>query len=330
MSTQRAPSLLALRAFEAAARRLSFTDAARELHVSQAAISRHVRGLEQDVGRELFKRLHRAVELTTAGRQLANELSAGFQRIQRAVEAVRNIPARRLRVSSEPGFAARCLVPRLERFSSAHPDIELELETSIELRELGRETDVAIRYIEAGSRLPRLRHRRLFPVEGIPVIAGSRRRSAKWREDVAVLGNRLLHDDSGKAWRSWFEAAGLEGFEQARHLYFTDYSLTLTAAMRGQGIALGTAAFIESELRTGRLVPLGHTRVHLGEYLLLESDERSTAAVRQAFVGWLAGEFGTSRAPTEHESGARSAGRASQVAGGRGLRSRRSRNIPGY
>ena len=92
MPAQRPPSLLALRAFEAAARRLSFTEAARELHVSQAAISRHVRGLEKDVGRELFRRLHRAVELTESGRLFAAELTGGFLRIQRAVEAVRGVP----------------------------------------------------------------------------------------------------------------------------------------------------------------------------------------------------------------------------------------------
>lgn len=290
-STHRFPSLLALRAFEAAARRLSFTEAARELHVSQAAVSRHVRGLEQDVGRQLFRRLHRAVELTMAGKHLAAELTAGFLQIQRAVETTRKIHAHRLRVSCEPAFAARWLVPRLERFSDAHPDIELELETSLELRILGSETDIAIRYIDTGGRPPRTRQRRLFSMEGVPVIAGRRYRFAQQHDDSAVLGHRLLHDDNGKAWRSWFTAAGLDGFEQARHIYFTDYSLALAAAMRGQGTALGTVAFIESELRTGRLVQLGHTRVPFGEYLLLQSNERPTASVREAFVKWITGEI---------------------------------------
>ena len=287
MPTPRPPSLLALRAFEAAARRLSFTEAARELHVSQAAISRHVRGLEKDVGRELFRRLHRAVELTEPGKQFAAELAAGFLRIQRAVEAVRGAPTRRLRVSTEHAFAAQWLVDRLDRFSAAHPEIELELETSAELRILGRETDVAIRYVEAGARPPRLRHRALFSMDGIPVIAGVRRRPAKWDHDAAVLGHRILHDDDGSAWRNWFNVAGLEGFETAKHLYFTDYSLAITAAVRGQGIALGATGFIETELKTGRLAPLGRTRVHSGTYFLLESSDRSTAPVRAAFVGWL-------------------------------------------
>src|SRR5580658_3368969 len=99
MSSNHSPSLLALRAFEAAARRLSFTEAARELHVSQAAVSRHVRALEQDLGRPLFRRMHRQVELTLPGKRLAGELAAGFSQIQRAVEAVRGGAERRLRVS---------------------------------------------------------------------------------------------------------------------------------------------------------------------------------------------------------------------------------------
>jgi LysR family transcriptional regulator, glycine cleavage system transcriptional activator len=291
MPAQRPPSLLALRAFEAAARRLSFTEAARELHVSQAAISRHVRGLEKDVGRELFRRLHRAVELTGPGRQFAAELTAGFLKIQRAVETVRGVPAQRLRVSIEPAFAARWLVPRLDRFSAAHPDIELELETSIELRVLGREADVAIRYVETGSKPPRLRHRLLLSTDGVPIIAGVKPRPAQWRHDQAVLGHRLIHDDDGNTWRRWFAAAGLDGFDRAKHLYFTDYSLAIAAVLRGQGIALGAAAFIETELKTGRLAQIGQTRVPFGEYFVLEANDRSTAPIRGAFVSWLESEI---------------------------------------
>jgi len=290
MSAQRPPSLLALRAFEACARRLSFTEAARELHVSQAAISRHVRGLEKDVGCELFRRLHRAVELTAPGKQFAAGLSAGFARIQQAVEAVRSIPTRRLRVSIEPAFAAQWLVTRLEGFSAAHPDIELEVETSSELRELGRETDIAIRYIDARARLPRVRHKKLFAIDGIPVIAGVRRKPAAWAKDSAVLGHRLLHDDNGSSWKSWFAAAGLEGFEKSKHLYFSDSSVAMAAALGGQGVALGSPGLIEAELESGELTQLGQTRVPFGQYILLESNERATAPIRAAFVGWLEAE----------------------------------------
>jgi LysR family transcriptional regulator, glycine cleavage system transcriptional activator len=287
MPSQRSPSLLALRAFEAAARRLSFTDAARELHVSQAAVSRHVRALEQDLGQELFRRLHRAVELTPAGQTFAAELNAGFLQIRRAIETVRGVHTQRLRVSTEPAFGSRWLVPRLGGFSAAYPQIELELETSDELRVLGRDADLAIRYFSVAARPPRARARRLFSMEGVPVIAAARPRPSQWRHDNAVLGHRLLHDDDGSAWKSWFEAAGLEGFKRARHLYFSDYSLAIAAAERGQGVALGTIAFIEAELRSGRLIQLGRTRVPFGAYFLLQSKERATAPLRAAFFGWL-------------------------------------------
>jgi LysR family transcriptional regulator, glycine cleavage system transcriptional activator len=94
MPSRRTPSLLALRAFETAARRLSFTEAARELHVSQAAISRHVRTLEADLGRPLFRRLHRHVEMTTTGRRLADELLVGFSQIQHAVQSAAGLAPR--------------------------------------------------------------------------------------------------------------------------------------------------------------------------------------------------------------------------------------------
>jgi LysR family glycine cleavage system transcriptional activator len=291
MRYRRPPSLLALRAFEVAARRSSFTDAARELHVSQAAISRHVRALEKDVGRDLFRRLHRAVELTVAGKALAGELAAAFGQIARAVEAVRGAAARHLRLSVEPAFAARWLVPRLGRFSLLHPDIELELETSDQLRVLGRDADIAIRYLSTGARAPRGRSRLLLTTEGVPIVAAVRPRPATWRRDDAVLGHRLLHDDDGGEWRRWFAAAKLEGFERAKHLYFSDYSLAIAAALRGQGVALGTPSFIAGELKSGRLARIGTTRIRFGDYFLLESTDRATAAIRGAFVRWMESEL---------------------------------------
>src|SRR5215472_13084409 len=132
MPTTRFPSLLALRAFEAAARRLSFTEAARELHVSQAAISRHVRGLEKDVGRELFRRLHRAVELTGPGKQFATELTAGFLKIQRAMEAIRGAQDR----ATEQGRTD----PRtLRRILSIRGERPLDSPDPQRLRQLARE-----------------------------------------------------------------------------------------------------------------------------------------------------------------------------------------------
>jgi LysR family glycine cleavage system transcriptional activator len=291
MRPRRLPSLLSLRAFEATARHLSFTVAVRELNVTQSAISRHVRALEEDLGQMLFVRMHRAVTLTPAGRKFAEDLGAGFLAIHRAVESLRGARAQRLRVSAEPAFAARWLLERLGRFSIAHPQIELELETTDELRVLGKDAEIAIRYVASAAGRPRGRYRTLLSLEGVPVIAGQRPRPRAWNQDAAVLGHRLLHDDKGEAWRSWFTAAGLTGFNAARHLHFTDYSLALAACERGQGVALGSTVFIESELKSGRLAELGRTRVPFGEYLLLEGGGRGTQALRSAFIRWVETEL---------------------------------------
>jgi LysR family glycine cleavage system transcriptional activator len=284
----RTPSLLALRAFESAARHSSFTAAAHELHVSQAAISRHVRALEEALGRPLFRRLHRHVELTAPGKRLAGELAAGFALIGRAVEAFRDTPVRRLRISVEPTFAARWLVPRFGRFTAAHPDIEVDLESSEEIRAVGRDTDIAIRFLSPTTRKPKGHARKLFSYFGFPVIAtGSNALQARRRADADVLSYRLLHDDDGSAWRRWFAVTGLTGYDQMKHLHFNDYSLVLTAALRGQGVALSAPFYVRSQLRLGRLMRIGRTSVRFGEYWLPEAGDRGTAKSRAAFTYWF-------------------------------------------
>jgi len=291
MPSRRTPSLLALRAFAAAARRLSFTEAARELHVSQAAISRHVRTLEADFGQPLFRRLHRRVELTATGRRLADELLIGFSQIQHAVQTAAGTSIRRLRISVEPSLAARWLVPRLGRFSAANPEIEIEFDSSDELRIIGRDADIAIRFLSRTSRRPRGRVKKLFPLEGFPVIARGKSTLRRRTSDSAVLGHRLLHDDDGSQWRSWFAAAGLSGYERAKHIHFNDSSLVVTAVLRGQGVALSAPLYLRSQLKAQRLVRLGRTPITFGDYWLLESADRASSKVRAAFVDWLTTEI---------------------------------------
>jgi LysR family glycine cleavage system transcriptional activator len=285
-------SLLALRAFEAAARRLSFTEAARELHISQAAVSRHIRSLESELSMPLFRRLHRRVELTPAGRKFAGALSIAFHHIRQAVHNARGAAAKPLRLSVEPAFAARWLVPRLRSFTLAHPEIELQLETSDDFRALGADMDIAIRFLSKESRRRVPAGRRLFSIEGVPVAAPtSPPRTLRSRDDTEVLGRVLLHDDDGRAWRTWFAVAGLDGFDLARHQYFSDYSLLLEAAQAGTGVALGATAFIQPALASGRLVQLGRSRLVFGTYWLLETRDRATRKLRDAFVRWLHAEL---------------------------------------
>jgi len=289
--SRRTPSLLALRAFEAAARRLSFTGAAQELHVSQAAISGHIRQLETQLERPLFRRLHRRVELTACGQHLARELTSAFSQIERAVEATRESSSQRLRITVEPAFAARWLVPRFGRFTAAHPNIDVELESTDELRGVGREADIAIRFLKTSARKPKGHARKLFAYVEFPVIARNlKTRRMPLKSDRDVLAFRLLHDDGGAVWQRWFTAAGLEGFDTAKHLHFNESSLVITAAIRGQGVALSGPPYVDSQLRSGRLIRVGKTRHTIGEYWLIESSDRLTANCRAAFVNWLLSE----------------------------------------
>jgi LysR family transcriptional regulator, glycine cleavage system transcriptional activator len=296
MSAVRLPSLLALRAFEAAARRLSFTAAAEELHVSQAAISRHIRSLEVQLDRPLFVRLHRRVVLTPVGTELSAELTAAFASLRNAVLKASGNAKRRLRLSVEPSFGALWLAPRLDSFAAAHPQIELLLETSDSIRALGADADIAIRYVPAGTRVRAGSGERLFTLESFPVIGRAPRERSTARSDAAAMGLRLLHDDDGRAWRAWFQAAGLAPVDNPQQQFFTDYTLTVEAAERRQGVALGAMPFVAAALRSGRLVRIGRTAIPTGTYWLLQSRDRGTREVRRIFCEWITKELSASRA----------------------------------
>jgi LysR family glycine cleavage system transcriptional activator len=289
-------SLLALRAFEAAARRLSFTAAAQELHVSQAAISRHVRALESGFGRPLFVRLHRQVELTAAGRELAGALTEAFAGIREAVLKAAGNARQTLRLSVEPAFGSLWLAPRLDAFAAAHPHIELQLETSDSIRTLGPDADVAIRFVAADSRARANRGALLLTVEAFPVIAPAAGKRVDTAADVAVRGFRLLHDDDGRAWRAWFKAAAVTPATGQSQQFFTDYALTVEAAERGQGVALGGLPFVRPQLHRRKLKRVGSTRIVIGSYWLLQSSERRSSAVRASFCNWLKREFAAGNA----------------------------------
>jgi len=265
---------------------LSFTAAADELNVSLAAVSRHIRRLEANLGQRLFRRLHRQLELTKAGRRLAAELTPSFQRIYRAVQELRAGSSRRLRLAVPPAFASLWLIPRLGGFAAAHPEIELELETSDQPRTLGRDADIAVRW-SSNSRMTRAKGQLLFAIEGIPVVRGSRPRPRDTTSDHGLLAYTLLHDDDGSVWRRWFTLAKLTGFHSLHHRYFSDTLPTLSAAEQGQGVAIGYEPFIDAQLRRGQLLRIGRTCVPCGAYFLLQARDRSTQPIRAVFTQWL-------------------------------------------
>ena len=247
----RLPSLNALRAFEAAARSASFTVAARELHVTQSAVSHQVRALEDELGAALFLRRPRALRLTAQGEALARAAREAFARI---AEAAREVAARpRLSVSVLPSFAARWLLPRLGRFRRAHPKVDLRIHASQELADFVRDgVDVAIRY--GRGRWPGLHSEKLLDEEVFPVCTPRLARKLLRPADLARF--ELLHDEvrySHGGWESWLRAARTR-IDVSRGTSFTDAHLMLAAAASGQGIALARSVLVASDLRTRRLV----------------------------------------------------------------------------
>lgn len=256
----RLPSLSALRAFEAAARHLSFTRAAEELFVTQAAISHQVRALEEEVGCPLFVRLPRRVALSEEGRILAEAATESFQRISAGMEALsRAGTSGVVSVSVSPSIAVKWLVPRLVDFREKHPEIDVRISANDRLIDPVREgVDICIRY--GTGRYPGLETTLLmtdlvFPVCHPTLLTGS----APVGKPEDLEAQVLLHDDMMKHdamrpdWPKWFEAAGVPGVDPRAGLHFSHASMALDAALAGQGVALGRSSLVVDDIHGGRL-----------------------------------------------------------------------------
>lgn len=282
----RLPSLHTLHVFETAARRLSFTRAATELHLTQAAVSRQIRQLEAALDQPLFVRLHRRVELTSAGERLAADLSHSFTQIARSVAQARGETRDRLRLSVEPAFAARWLLPRLPRFVAGEPQIDVEVDSTEILRELGSETDLAIRYVEASRQRPQRSAVLLADISMFPVLAPSMLRPGQELQAPRdLLQYPLLHEDEDRSWRAWFGAAGLDDIAIPRRMRFNDVALVLQAAVNGHGVALGDKLLAADDLKAGRLIKPFEVSARCGTYWLLGAASRSRAP--RVFRHWL-------------------------------------------
>jgi len=253
--THRIPPLAALRAFEAAARHLSFTRAAAELHVTQTAISHQIRALEELLGVKLFRRLPRGLVLTDEAQRYLPAVRDAFDRIDAATEQLAAVSASgALTVSVVPSFAAKWLVPRLGRFRVARPDVDLRISTSSHLVDFAREdVDLGIRM--GRGNYPALRVDRLFgevlmPVCAPALLAGTHplRQPGDLRHQV------LLHEDDYTGWQLWLELAGVAGVEARRGPIFTDGAIVVQAAAEGQGVALARLALAAGDIAAGRLV----------------------------------------------------------------------------
>lgn len=292
------PSLNALRAFDAAARHGSLTRAAAELHVTHGAVSRQIKELEGFLGRELFHRLPRGLELTGHGRQLAFTVTGVFEDLRRAVAEVRDRPGKRvINLSTVPSLAARWLVTRLARFQAAHPDIEIRVATSYQLADFKRdEVDVALRY----GRGPwsDLYSERLFESCVFPVCAPSLSEGdAGLREPADLARATLLHDVTHGYWIRWLEEAGVNGVDARSGLVLEDSNVLLQAAIEGQGVALMPEPLVDADLRAGRLVRLFDTAIALDvTFHIVCRRERLDDPLLAPFIAWLREEASSLRA----------------------------------
>jgi LysR family glycine cleavage system transcriptional activator len=294
------PPFTAVRAFEAAARHLSFKHAAEELHVSQSAISHQIRNLEDFLEARLFRRGSRGVALTEIGDEYLAIVSSVLDNLDastdRARLAGRNGP---LRVQTTPAFAARWLIPRIGSFSQRHPDIELCISTSIERPNFEtEEVDFLVQYgMEPGAGLI---------VEALLVSARSPVCNPQLLQNGMPLRTpddlrhyTLLRDMIGDGWIEWFRCAAVDpsGFRNGPQ--FAHCELTLRAAEQGQGIALGYTALLEHELASGAIVkPFEIETLPKITYSMVFPERWSNHHKISAFRTWLLGQVAAMPEPT--------------------------------
>jgi len=249
------PPLKALRAFEVAARHLSFTRAAQELFVTQAAVSHQIKALEEHLGVRLFRRMNRSLLLTDEGQRLRPAVRQAFDLLRAAsAELAAGERTGPLTVSVLPSFAARWLVPRLGSFFQQHPEIDLRIDPSTTLSDFDQgDVDIGIRY--GRGDYPGMVADRLLEEDIFPVCAPALARSAHGlRRPEDLRHHTLLHDDSHADWRTWLLAAGVDGIDPNRGTIFTDSSMLILAAIAGQGVALARRVLVADELAAHRLV----------------------------------------------------------------------------
>lgn len=292
---RRLPPLNALRAFEVAARHLSFTRAAAELHVTPAAVGQQVRLLEDFMGVPLFRRESRALVLTPAGQACLPGIREGFEHLITAVTEIGSPRDRgRLTISVAPSFAAKWLLPRLVDFEKRQGDIDVHVDASMLLANLGDGTvDLAIRY--GAGQYPGLMVERLLAEEVYPVCSPALRDGPNpIRSPADLVHHTLLHDDSPDndpscpTWSMWLRAAGVHGADTTRGPHFGQSSFALEAAALGRGVALAKGTIASADLAADRVVRLFEMSIPLAfAYYLVYPEAKSSWPKVAAFRAWL-------------------------------------------
>ena len=292
------PSLDFLRGFEAAGRRLSFTLAARELFVTQSALSRQIKALEDALGVPLFERRHRALALTPAGTTFHREVTATLDAFAAAAERLRGTSrAPGVTLSTTVSFASLWVIPRLATFRARHPDVEVYVSADDRIVDLARgDVDIAVRYLPdatAPEHAIRLFGERMTPVASPRLLRGSLRLRAP--RDLARHVLLHLDDPEGRTpwldWRNWLASNGEPGLKTAGALRFRMYDQVAQAAVGGQGVALGRLPILAEHLRDGRLVaPFARKYDIARGYFAIAAPGAAERPDVAAFLEWLCDE----------------------------------------
>jgi LysR family transcriptional regulator, glycine cleavage system transcriptional activator len=281
----------AVRVFEAAARHQSFTRAAEELGMTQAAVSYQIKVLEDRVGAPLFIRQPRQVTLTAKGRQLAPSVTEAFEGLRSAFAGLEDSVQSVLSITTLSTFASNWLVPRLGRFRQLYPSIAVQIAVSTDIVEFGQsEFDMGIR--SGTGDWPGLETHALFPNHFMPVCSPELLKGVELREPLDILKLPLI-SPSDPWWHDWFAAAGVKNVDLSRR---PDNSLGVQqfegmAAIAGQGVALINPFFFPDDLASGRLVkPFDLMAVTDRSYWLVYPKARRRSAKIEAFRDWVLSE----------------------------------------
>jgi LysR family glycine cleavage system transcriptional activator len=288
-SMRQLPPLTTLRSFEAAARLLSFSKAADELHVTHGAVSRAIRHLEDHLQVDLFKRKIRAVELTETGAAYAVTVRDTLDRLAAATALITDQRSSGiLNISTVDSFASKWLIPRLFRFRRQHPDIDVRLATSEGLANFVNDgIDIGIRYGQ--GRYAGLTSELMMKEEIAPVC------SPKLRDGPTPLNSpddlkfhTLIHDDLPIDWAMWLRTAGVDGVDAYRGPRFQSSVHAVQAAVQGEGVVLGRSALVADDLKAGRLIhPFNLSLpVDLAYYMVYPPQTAERPKIR-AFHDWL-------------------------------------------
>jgi LysR family transcriptional regulator, glycine cleavage system transcriptional activator len=293
------PPLGFFQGFEAAARTLSFTKAAEELFITQSAVSRQIKALEDHLGIRLFERRPRSLALTESGQALYRMSADVLERLQTATDQLRAASrTRQLALTTTTGFASLWLIPRLQRFTGLYPDIDVRISATTDPLNLERSLlDLAIRYC-----LPEAAPEgavRLFGEEMVPVCAPAllRDRSRPLKRPQDLEHHVLLHFDYPGAhrmfmdWGTWLTPLGIGEIKSAGALHFSQYEQMIQAAIAGQGVALGRQPLVNDLIQSGMLAaPFKQSVVGSRSYFVIESPLGAGKPHVRQFAAWLLDE----------------------------------------